>query len=93
MEEEKKVEVIEPKADEKQGMSIAAMVLGIVALVFLCSWPISITCGVLAVVFGLLRFKKTPGKGMAVAGFVTGVVALAFWVMFFGLMFLGFSMF
>lgn len=93
MDEDKKVEVVQEHTDNKQGMSIASMVLGIVSLALWCAWPISITCGILAVIFGLLRIKKMPGKSMAMAGFITGVVALAFWIMFFGLGFLGMAMY
>lgn len=88
MEENRKVEVIQEQNDGKQGMSIASLVLGIIALVFWCAWPISITCSILAVIFGILRMKKMPGKGMAIAGFITGIIALSFWIIFFGLVFM-----
>ncbi len=57
-----------------KGKAIAALVLGIVALVFSCCCTyIGIICGVLAVIFGILEIKKNgEGKGMAIAGTVCG---------------------
>lgn len=69
----------EPKK-ERKGFCIAAMVLGIVALVFLCVWYISIPCAILAVIFGILGIK-TANKGMAIAGLVTGSIGLVLWVL------------
>ncbi len=79
--------------EDKPGLSIAAMILGIVSLVFWCYWPISIICGILALIFGIIRMKKPNGKGMAIAGFVTGLVAVVFWGAMFGLAFLGVAMY
>ena len=64
----------EPKKDKK-GFCIASMVLGIVALVFFCVWYISIPCGILAIIFGILGVKSM-NKGMAIAGLVTGSIGL-----------------
>ena len=69
----------EPKK-EKKGFCIAAMVLGIVALVFFCVWYISIPCAILAIIFGILGIK-TVNKGMAIAGVVTGSIGLVLWVL------------
>lgn len=64
----------EPKK-EKKGFCIASLVLGIVALVFFCLWYISIPCGILAIIFGILGIK-TVNKGMALAGLITGSIGL-----------------
>lgn len=64
----------EPKK-EKKGFCIASMVLGIVALVFFCIWYVSIPCGILAIIFGILGIK-TIHKGMAIAGLITGFIGL-----------------
>ncbi len=74
--------------NEKKGLAIASMVLGIIALVLLCVWYISIPCGILAIVFGIISKKKTK-SGMAVAGFVTGIIAIALWAVLFFLSILG----
>lgn len=65
----------ETKKDRK-GFAIASMVLGIVALVLFCIWYISIPCGILAIIFGILSVKST-GKGMAIAGLITGGIGTA----------------
>lgn len=64
----------EPKK-EKKGFCIASMVLGIVALVFFCIWYVSIPCGILAIIFGILGIKSI-NKGMAIAGLITGSIGL-----------------
>lgn len=57
-----------------KGKAIAALVLGIVAIVFACCCTyIGIICGVLAVIFGILEIKKNgEGKAMAIAGTICG---------------------
>ena len=79
---EKEPEVIETKKEtkkESKGLAIAAMVLGIIALVFFCAWPISIPCAILAIIFGAVQIKKA-GRGMAIAGLVMGIISIAIWV-------------
>lgn len=61
---------------ESKGLSIASMVLGIVSLVMLCIYYISIPCAILAIIFAIVGRKK-GGKGMATAGLVLGIIALA----------------
>ena len=59
----------------KKGLCIASLVLGIVSLVLFCIWYLSIPCGILAIIFGVLGIKSM-NKGMAVAGLVTGAIGL-----------------
>lgn len=75
--------------EDKPSLSIAAMVLGIVSLVFWANWAISIICAILALVFGIIRMKKPAGKGMAIAGFVTGLITLVWWGFIFSFAILG----
>lgn len=63
--------------NESKGLSIASMVLGIVALVMLCVYYISIPCAILAIIFAIIGRKK-GAQGMATAGLVLGIIALAF---------------
>lgn len=63
------------QANDKKGFSIAALVLGIVALVLSCVWYISIPCAILALVFGILGIKSSK-KGMSIAGIATGATGL-----------------
>lgn len=64
----------QPQKDRK-GFCIASLVLGIVALVLFCVWYLSIPCGILAVIFGILGMKAS-NKGMAIAGLITGSIGL-----------------
>lgn len=59
-----------------KGLSIAAMVLGIVSVVLSCIWYVSIPCAILAIIFGIIG-KKRDGRGMAITGLVLGIVAIA----------------
>lgn len=67
--------VVEDPKKEKKGFCIASLVLGIVALVFFCLWYISIPCGILAIIFGILGIKSM-NRGMAIAGLITGSIGL-----------------
>ena len=80
-EENKEVEAVKTEetkapAQESKGLSIAAMVLGIVSLALFCIWYISIPCAILAIIFGIVGRKK-GGKGMATAGLILGIIAIA----------------
>ncbi len=61
------------------GLAITSMVMGIVCVPLLCAWPLSLTCAVLAIVFGFIarsqcaRENRTGG-GMALAGIILGFV-------------------
>lgn len=59
-----------------KGMAIASMVLGIVGLVLFCIWYLSIPCGVIAIILGILHNKKGEKSGMATAGLVLGIIAI-----------------
>ena len=58
--------------EEKKGMSIASMVLGIVGLIVF-----ALPCGILAIIFSILG-KKKGGKGFATAGLVLGIIDAVF---------------
>ncbi len=64
----------QPQKDKK-GFSIAALVLGIVAIVLCCIWYISIPCGILAIVFGAIGLKSSK-RGMSISGIVTGIIGM-----------------
>jgi len=67
------------------GMAIAALVLGIVGVLFapsIGSYLLGVICGVLALVFGLVGIRNVTargasGGGLATAGIVLGCVAIA----------------
>lgn len=60
------------------GMAIASMVLGIVALVFgCCLWYISIPCSIVGLILGGVSLaQKRGGKGMAIAGIVLSAIGI-----------------
>lgn len=58
----------QPTNEEKKGMSIASMVLGIVGLLLF-----ALPCGILAIIFSILG-KKKGGNGFATAGLVLGII-------------------
>jgi len=65
---------------ERTGMAVAALVLGILALLA-SPWPIgsyfAIVLAALAVIFGIIGVRRRAGKGMAMTGLILGVLALA----------------
>lgn len=67
--------------NNKKGLSITSMILGIVSIVWSFNFLISVSCGVLAIIFGL-KGKKMGGKGMAKAGFITGIIGLSLQAIF-----------
>ena len=58
--------------EEKKGLSIASMVLGIVGLIIF-----ALPCGILAIIFSIVG-KKKGGKGFATAGLVLGIIDVVF---------------
>lgn len=60
------------------GMSIASMVLGIVALVLSCCiYYISIPCAIVGIILAAISLKgQKDGKGMAIAGLVCSIISL-----------------
>ncbi|MFJ8544237.1 DUF4190 domain-containing protein [Streptomyces sp. NPDC093586] len=63
------------------GMGTAGLVLGIVAAVVFCLWPLAIVLGVLGVVFGAIgrgkgRRGEATNPGQALAGVICGAVGI-----------------
>lgn len=83
MDEEKDVQTEQntkvPK-NERKGFNITSMILGIVAVVCVCWWYISLPCAIIAIIFSIAG-KNDAGRGMGIAGLVLGIVALALWVL------------
>lgn len=83
MDEENKVEVNEtaeaPKV-ERKGFNITSMILGIIAVVCVCWWYVSVPCAIIAIIFAIAG-KRDAGKGMGTAGLVLGIIALALYVL------------
>lgn len=60
----------------KTSMHVAALVLGIISVLTVAFWYISIPTGILAIIFGVKSARKTGSK-MGKAGMVLGIVGLA----------------
>ncbi|MFG2311092.1 DUF4190 domain-containing protein [Streptomyces sp. NPDC048566] len=63
------------------GMGTSALVLGIIASVLFCAWPLAIVLGILAVVFGVIGRRKArrgeaTNPGQALAGIICGSVGI-----------------
>lgn len=65
----------QPPQEEKKGMSIASMVLGIVGLIAWCIPIIGGPVGVVGLILGIVGMKK-GGKGMAIAGIIMSVITI-----------------
>lgn len=57
------------------GMAVASMVLGILSILFFWFWPLAGIMAVLALVFGIVSYKKTK-SGISIAGISCGSVGL-----------------
>ena len=61
--------------NDKKGFSIAALVLGIIAIILCCIWYVSIPCGIIALILGIIGLKSSK-RGMSIAGIITGVIGM-----------------
>ena len=86
VQETKSGETFKEPAKNRKGLAIAAMVLGIVSIVFFCVWYISIPCAILAIIFGILSIKSTR-RGMAIAGISTGAVGFVLMLLLYAFIF------
>lgn len=69
--------------DEPAGMSIAALVLGILSILFICVWFVAVPCAVLAIVLGVISMNNGQrGRGMSIAGIVCAGFSLAVTLLF-----------
>lgn len=71
----------------RNGFGVAALVLGILAVVLCWTAIVGIVLGVLAIVFAILGMRRasrgvSTNRGMSIAGLVTGIVGLVIAVWF-----------
>ena len=77
--------VIYVKAEEKKGngLGVTSMVLGILALVFMCCSCCNLLFIIPSVICGIVALcKKEPKKGFAISGIVLSVVAFLAMIIF-----------
>ena len=65
---------------KKSSHGAAALVLGILSIVFSAFWYISLPAGILAIVFGRKGVKQVGSK-LAKAGFILGIIGLSLFVL------------
>lgn len=64
----------------KSPFGVAALVLGILSVVFASFWYVSVPSGVLAIIFGRKGIKQV-GSRLAKAGFILGIIGLALFIL------------
>lgn len=69
------------------------MVLGIVSIVLCCVWYVSLVCGILGIVMGIMHNKKHGKCGMATAGIICGIIGIVLLVVIIVLAILGLAAF
>jgi site-specific recombinase len=80
-----------PQAGPPKGLATAAMVLGIVGLVFSiagCTWFLGIPLDILGIVFGAVALAKVKsgqatGESMAKAGLICGIIGIVVVIVWF----------
>ncbi|TGB08052.1 DUF4190 domain-containing protein [Streptomyces sp. MZ04] len=63
------------------GMGVTSLVLGIIAAVGFCLWPLAIVLGILAIIFGAIgrgraRRGQATNPGQALAGIICGITGI-----------------
>lgn len=67
----------EPPQKQSAGLSIASMVIGIIALICICFPYVGIVFAIIGLVLGIIVLvKHKPGKGFAIAGVVMSALSL-----------------
>lgn len=72
----------EPQKQEKTGLALAALILGIISLVVSCM-GFNIIVAIIAIILGAvyLSKKQQARRGMAIAGLVLGIISIALFVL------------
>lgn len=66
------------QSDEGIGLSIASMILGILAILFSCCfYPLAFLLAIIGLILGAVGLKKGAGKGMAITGIVLSIISIA----------------
>ena len=65
------------------GKAVASLVLGIVSLSLFCVWPISLPCGIIGMVLGLVANRGPHKQSFATAGVIMSLIGLLLPALFF----------
>jgi hypothetical protein len=65
------------QGEGRQGFAIAGFVLGIVSIISVCLFYLTVIPGLLAIIFSALGIKSSQ-KGLAIAGLILGVTGILF---------------
>ena len=65
-----------PGGTDKNGMAVASLVLGIIAVCCCCVSGLSLVLGILAIVFSILSRKNPAKSGLGTAGLVLGIISI-----------------
>lgn len=60
---------------DRKGFAVLSLILGIISIVLACFWFISIPCGIIAVILGVMSRKSTK-PNISVSGLVTGSIGI-----------------
>ena len=68
-----------PNPSQSTGMAVASLICGVMSIVLLCFWFISIPLGIVAIVLavvvrGKIARGEAGGAGLAKAGMITGII-------------------
>lgn len=64
-------------SNNKKGLAVAALVLGIVSLVLICTFCLPFITAPIAIILAIVSLvKKQAGKGMAIAGLIISAISL-----------------
>ncbi len=64
------------KKEDRIVSHVVSLVLGIISIISMMFWYISIPSGIIAIVFGTKSYKKY-GKKIGLAGLITGIIGLS----------------
>lgn len=60
---------------DRKGFAVLSLILGIISIVLACFWFISIPCGIIAVILGVMS-KKSTKPNVSLSGLVTGSIGI-----------------
>lgn len=62
--------------NNNSGLHIASLVLGIISIITVAFWYITLPAGILAIIFGVKAIKRIGSK-IGKAGLITGIIGLS----------------